>query len=151
MDQTDALLAGLAVSTITYAGLNRLQGNVAQRYRVQEEIPPVNSGGEGGNNTNFTGQLRGEDVTLNDVTVQKISYVKCSFDELQNLRNEFNVDLSNEYVKILRTVNGIEFNGFILYGIDQRLLEKQQNQRINGLIECNKIWYENEWQRQHIF
>ena len=36
MDQTDALLAGIAVSTVTYAGLNRLHGNVIQRYRVKD-------------------------------------------------------------------------------------------------------------------
>lgn len=60
---------------------------------------------------------------------------------------ELNVDLSNDYVKILGLVNGLEFNGFILYGIDQHLLSRQPNQSINGLIEYNKIWYENEWQK----
>jgi len=65
--------------------------------------------------------------------------------------NEIKVDLPNEYIKILRFINGIEFNGFILYGIDQHLLNKQQNQRINGLIEYNKIWYENEWQKKYLF
>lgn len=64
---------------------------------------------------------------------------------------ELNVDLPNDYVKILGLVNGLEFNGFILYGIDQHLLSNQPNQRINGLIEYNKIWYENEWQKKYIF
>ena len=66
-------------------------------------------------------------------------------------KDEIKVDLPNEYIKILRFVNGLEFNGFILYGIDQHLLNKQQNQRINGLIEYNKIWYENEWQKKYLF
>lgn len=70
---------------------------------------------------------------------------------LEEVRREFKIDLPNEYVNFLRTVNGIEFNGFILYGIDQRLLIKPQNQLINGLIEYNSIWYENEWQKQYIF
>ncbi len=64
---------------------------------------------------------------------------------------ELNVDLPNDYAKILERVNGLEFNGFILYGIDQNLLSKQPNQSINGLIEYNKIWYENEWQKKYIF
>lgn len=70
---------------------------------------------------------------------------------IREIKNELNVDLPSEYLKILEVVNGIEFNGFILYGIDQRLLNKKQNQRINGLVEYNKIWYENEWQKQYIF
>lgn len=64
---------------------------------------------------------------------------------------EIDVDLPNDYAKILRLVNGLEFNGSILYGIDQKLLSKQPNQSINGLIEYNKIWYENEWQKKYIF
>lgn len=69
----------------------------------------------------------------------------------KEVKNEIKVDLPNEYVKILRAVNGLEFNGFILYGIDQYLLNRKQNQSINGLIEYNKIWYENEWQKKYIF
>lgn len=64
---------------------------------------------------------------------------------------ELNVDLPYDYAKILELVNGLEFNGFILYGIDQNLLSKHPNQSINGLIEYNKIWYENEWQKKYIF
>lgn len=66
-------------------------------------------------------------------------------------KDELNVDLPNDYAKILELVNGVEFNGFILYGIDQNLLSMQPNQSINGLIEYNKIWYENEWQKKCIF
>lgn len=50
-------------------------------------------------------------------------------------------------MKILEVVNGIEFNGFILYGIDEELLDAQQNQSIHGMIESNKMWYESEWQK----
>ena len=64
---------------------------------------------------------------------------------------ELNVDLPNDYANISELVNGLEFNGFILYGIDESLLNKQPNQSINGLIEYNKIWYENEWQKKYIF
>ena len=64
---------------------------------------------------------------------------------------ELPVDFPNDYANILELVNGLEFNGFILYGIDQILLSKQPNQRIYGLIEYNKIWYENEWQKKYVF
>lgn len=70
---------------------------------------------------------------------------------IKEIKDELNVDLPDDYVKILEVVNGIEFNGFILYGIDEKLLDKPQNQHINGLIEYNKIWYENKWQKQYLF
>lgn len=70
---------------------------------------------------------------------------------IEEIKLELKVDLPSDYVKILEVVNGIEFNGFILYGIDQQILTKKQNQTINGLIEYNKIWYENEWQNKYIF
>lgn len=38
--------------------------------------------------------------------------------------------MPDEYLKIFEVVNGIEFNGFILYGIDEELLDAQQNQSI---------------------
>ena len=66
-------------------------------------------------------------------------------------KDELNVALPNDYAKILKRVNGLEFNGFILYGIDQDLLSKEPNQSISGLIENNKLWYENEWQKKYIF
>ena len=31
------------------------------------------------------------------------------------------------------------------------ILEKIPDQKINGLIENNKIWYKNEWEYQYIF
>ena len=69
----------------------------------------------------------------------------------KKVTEELNISLPNEYIKVLEIINGIEFNGFILYGIDEELLEKIPNQHINGLLKFNKIWYENEWQKQYIF
>lgn len=69
----------------------------------------------------------------------------------KKVKHELSIDLPNNYGMILEVVNGLEFNGFILYGIDQSLLDSQPNQRINGLIEYNKIWHENEWQKDYIF
>lgn len=70
---------------------------------------------------------------------------------IKEVKCELRVDLPKEYVNVLKVVNGIEFNGCILYGIDQKLLNGQPNEFIYGLIEYNKIWYENEWQKQYIF
>lgn len=88
--------------------------------------------------------LYGEKINIG-ATEQEI---KCFFKEI---KDKLRMDLPDEYAKILKVVNGIEFNGFILYGIDRYLLTEQPNQIINGLIENNEIWYENEWQKQYIF
>lgn len=70
---------------------------------------------------------------------------------LEKSKTELNVAVPDEYLKILEVVNGVEFNGFILYGIDEELLDAEQNQSIHGMIESNKIWYENEWQKRYLF
>lgn len=70
---------------------------------------------------------------------------------LEKSKTELHVAVPDEYLKILEVVNGIEFNGFILYGIDEELLDAQQNQSIHGMIESNKIWYEDEWQKRYLF
>lgn len=68
-----------------------------------------------------------------------------------SVKEELQKDLPTEYGDFLKKVNGLEFNGFILYGIDDVFLEKKTNQHINGLISFNQIWYENEDQKKYLF
>lgn len=89
-------------------------------------------------------KLYGEEVNIGATEEE----IETFFKEVKAV---LDVDLPNEYAKILEAVNGLEFNGFILYGIDQHLLSEQPNQSINGLIENNEFWYENEWQKKYIF
>ncbi|MDE7297653.1 MAG: SMI1/KNR4 family protein [Lachnospiraceae bacterium] len=70
---------------------------------------------------------------------------------IKEVENELNLALPEDYIKILKVVNGIEFNGTILYGVDEPLLKEAPSQHVNGLIDCNKVWYENEWQKQYLF
>ncbi len=70
---------------------------------------------------------------------------------IETAKRELCIDIPKQYVDILKTVNGLEFNGFIVYGIDADLLDVSPVQPINGLIENNKIWYENPWQRKYVF
>ncbi len=68
--------------------INSMQGYVVEDSDIdvvwREDV------GEGDSDISFTWGLRGEDVTLRNVTIQDISYVKRSAIELQILRNEFN-------------------------------------------------------------
>lgn len=70
---------------------------------------------------------------------------------IEEVNKKLNVELPKEYLDIISKINGIEFNGFILYGVDEYLLEHQTNQSIYGLVESNEIWYENEEQKIYLF
>ena len=76
------------------------------------------------------------------------SHINCGISEeeagtfIKAVKDELDIALPEEYLKILRTINGIEYNGFILYGVDEPLLNEASNQHINGLIDRNKVWYE---------
>ena len=52
---------------------------------------------------------------------------------IEEVNKKLNVEIPKEYLDIISKINGIEFNGFILYGIDEYLLEHQINQSIYGL------------------
>ncbi|MDQ0232651.1 YrhA family protein [Metabacillus malikii] len=67
------------------------------------------------------------------------------------VKERLNIDLLPEHLQLLRNINGLEFNGFIIYGIDEEFLDKAPNASITGLIDSNEIWYENEHQKQYLF
>ena len=88
--------------------------------------------------------LYGEQVNTGASEVELAKFKK-------NVKAELQKDLPSEYINVLKIINGLEFNGFILYGIDEVFLEKKPNQHINGLISFNQIWYENEDQKKYLF
>ncbi|KAA0770241.1 SMI1/KNR4 family protein [Bacillus sp. BB51/4] len=67
------------------------------------------------------------------------------------MKENFNIDLPSEYEEFLKTVNGLDFNGLVLYGVDSYLLDIERDESICGLIETNEIWYENEFQKEYLF
>ena len=54
------------------------------------------------------------------------------------------------FVDILLYVNGLEWNGSILYGVDQSFLDGP-SYPVSGLIEQNELWHEVEGQRAYLF
>lgn len=69
----------------------------------------------------------------------------------KTVKEKFNQGLPEEYINFLKIINGLEFNGFIFYGVDSSLLEVQNNQKVYGYVDTNEIWYENEQQKQYMF
>lgn len=72
--------------------------------------------------------------------------VGASNDELKVLSLRFNMkhkcSLPKAYLEALAVINGINFNGFVLYGLDSELLLGESNQEIQGVIDSNVVWYE---------
>ncbi|WP_170959577.1 YrhA family protein [Priestia megaterium] len=62
-----------------------------------------------------------------------------------------NIILPKSYIELLKIINGLDFNGLVIYGVDEVLLDKEVDENIHGFIETNELWYENDWQKQYIF
>ncbi|MCP1493433.1 YrhA family protein [Peribacillus frigoritolerans] len=62
-----------------------------------------------------------------------------------------NIIIPESYIEFLKNVNGLDFNGLVIYGVDETLLDNEVDEEVQGFIETNEIWYENDWQKQYIF
>lgn len=74
--------------------------------------------------------------------------IKLNHDANQKFEN---IVLPKSYIEFLNIVNGLDFNGLVIYGVDKDFLEKEVEEDIHGFIETNELWYENEWQKQYLF
>lgn len=48
--------------------------------------------------------------------------------------------LPQQYYEYLQTVNGIEFNGLIIYGIDQIFLDSKPINHVDSFFDANETW-----------
>lgn len=64
---------------------------------------------------------------------------------------KFSITLPNEFSEFLSCINGIEFNGHIIYGIDKEYVTTKCNQSIVGLIDLNETWYDNKDLKKYLF
>ncbi|MBY8914228.1 SMI1/KNR4 family protein [Bacillus sp. YC2] len=60
-------------------------------------------------------------------------------------------ELPKAYKEFLQNVNGLDFNGLVIYGIDNNLLETEKDEEVYGFLETNETWHENEYQKKYIF
>jgi len=97
---------------------------------------------------------------LNKIIIEKKSYgekvnLGAEDDDILALcketKNIFNSNIPLSYIDFLKNINGLEFNGYIIYGIDQKLLKTTPNQKIYGFIEQNKILHENSKLQNYLF
>lgn len=76
--------------------------------------------------------------------------------EIQKMQEAIHVQfgdfsLPNHYVDFLKNLNGLDFNGLVIYGVDELFLDNKMEEDIHGFLELNEIWHENEWQKQFLF
>lgn len=69
----------------------------------------------------------------------------------KSAKEKFDHHLPEQYINFLQNVNGIDFNGLVIYGVDSSLKEGENNELIPGYIETNELWYENDHQKQYMF
>ncbi|MGJ3197456.1 YrhA family protein [Peribacillus frigoritolerans] len=62
-----------------------------------------------------------------------------------------NIIIPESYFEFLQNVNGLDFNGLVIYGVDEILLDNEADEEVQGFIETNELWYENDWQKKYIF
>ena len=97
---------------------------------------------------------------LNQIITEKKSYgekvnLGAKDNEINALCNEakiiLNVNIPQAYLNFLKNINGLEFNGYIIYGIDQQFLHLTPHQKIHGFIQHNKIFHENSKFKNYFF
>ena len=62
-----------------------------------------------------------------------------------------NFVLPDSYIEFLKKINGLDFNGLVIYGVDEVLLDMEMDGEVHGFIENNEIWHENDWQKKYVF
>lgn len=97
---------GFLTNVVTDGGLpfkkiGEIISNLKGAKNADDFIARIKQMIKDGTESSFTWKLRGEDVTLNDVKVQEISYVKRSSTELKTLRDEFNTTTRNGFLEDL--------------------------------------------------
>lgn len=69
----------------------------------------------------------------------------------REVKSRFALEVPQGYSDVLKYINGLEFNGYILYGIDEEIGNGCPEQPVHGIMEMNVIWHENEEQKIYLF
>jgi hypothetical protein len=76
-------------------------------------------------------------------------------DEIERLNDviieQFKIELSPVYKSILSKTNGFNENGIFLYGSETNLIQGHSDRYLEGLMEANEIWHENDDFSNYLF
>ncbi|QJC96437.1 SMI1/KNR4 family protein [Bacillus mojavensis] len=60
-------------------------------------------------------------------------------------------EIPTGYKEFLQSVNGLDYNGIVINGIDNDLLEEEKDEEVYGYLETNELWHENDEQKKYLF
>lgn len=69
----------------------------------------------------------------------------------QAVATTLNKQLPAEYEQVLQLHNGIEFDGYTLYGADTAIIKKNDFSPVDGILDQNEMWYEVEENQNFLF
>ena len=94
-------------------------------------------------------QIR-EEKELYDEEINSGASEKEIYELVTTAKEKWNMEIPQQYLDVLSRINGIEFNGFILYGVDQYLLEHENEKQKEYLFlgESNISWYVYQYKNQ---
>ncbi len=69
----------------------------------------------------------------------------------QAFEKSYGIRLPQEYLNLLKEVNGIEYNGGIFYGVDEGFLKTEPQQEVSGGLHMNLVWQEDGSMTEYIF
>ncbi|MDQ0221058.1 SMI1/KNR4 family protein [Peribacillus cavernae] len=75
--------------------------------------------------------------------------IPASYENIKVIKEWISKDIKSnlwisEYEDFLKKVNGLEFNGLVIYNA-------QPNDDNNGFIGANEIWRDNDWDSNYLF
>lgn len=74
--------------------------------------------------------------------------IQIMISELSRLGNV--KDLPDAYIQLLKMMNGLEWNGLIIYSTKTMPLEDTEDELL-GLVEANEIWRDYEDHKRYLF
>ena len=80
--------------------------------------------------------------------LEKIERIESGYGEKLNSPIDLDKIIDQEYSRFLTKVNGLDFNGSVLYGLKT---DDTCSAEIYDFFEYNKIWHEVEENKQFIF
>ncbi|WP_256379758.1 YrhA family protein [Butyrivibrio sp. WCD2001] len=57
----------------------------------------------------------------------------------EETKKRFQVEIPSEHIDFLKEMDGLEYNGCMIYGVDEELLEEIPDRTVYGLLEYNDM------------
>lgn len=73
------------------------------------------------------------------------------YELIDKVKKYYKIDLPIDYIEFLKLNDGLVFSGLFVYGSKTQKIVGYKDRFLLGLVEANKLWRENEENRQYVF